>query len=467
MEVDSEYIQELINRPGESLAVEIKRWIDPDSVQGMAKIARGAMALNNFNGGYLIIGFDDKTLEPDTENIPSDVRDTFNLDKIQAIVAKYSSTPFEISVEFPERDGQLYPVIAVPPGIKTPVAAKSDLRDDNRTHLIRCDDVYFRSLNSNNTPSTTKATRNDWSKILDICFDNREADIGKFLRRHLSGITPETIRELGLVLSEGTEPELKVEELVGRLLQESKERFEAVVEERGVVLPRVGIWEVGLNLIGEVPPHSANQAFLNLIYANNPRYTGWPLWLDSQGFGDDTTDPRPFVIDNVWEALIALFGGDMDDLDFLRFDPSGRFYMLRSFQEDMYSSPRGFEPMTVFDFVLPVLRTAEALAVGISFARAMGCDPETTKLAFGFRWSSLKGRELIAWSRDRHISPGRKAYQDEVTSFIEVPLNTPLSALGDFVKQLVKSLFEVFDGFVLGDNIIEELTQNLLERRRV
>ena len=37
MEIDSSRIQELIERPGESLSVELKRWIDPDSPDGIAK----------------------------------------------------------------------------------------------------------------------------------------------------------------------------------------------------------------------------------------------------------------------------------------------------------------------------------------------------------------------------------------------------------------------------------------------
>ena len=38
MDLDSSRSQELIDRPGESLSVELKRWIDPDSSDGIAKI---------------------------------------------------------------------------------------------------------------------------------------------------------------------------------------------------------------------------------------------------------------------------------------------------------------------------------------------------------------------------------------------------------------------------------------------
>jgi hypothetical protein len=172
MEIDFSRIKTLVERPGESLSVEIKRWIDPDQPEGVAIIVRAALALRNHGGGYIVIGFDNNTLEPDKNNVPSDVRTLFHIDKIQGLVSKFASELFEVIVEFPERDGQLYPVIVVPPGVKTPVATKSDLRVSDRT-LIRTDNVYIRSLNANNIPSSTMVTWKDWSKIVVEDFTRR------------------------------------------------------------------------------------------------------------------------------------------------------------------------------------------------------------------------------------------------------------------------------------------------------
>jgi hypothetical protein len=48
----------------------------------------------------LIIGFDDKTLEPDVGHAPVDVRAPFYVDKIQTIVSRYSFDLFEVAVGF-------------------------------------------------------------------------------------------------------------------------------------------------------------------------------------------------------------------------------------------------------------------------------------------------------------------------------------------------------------------------------
>lgn len=247
-------------------------------------------------------------------------------------------------------------------------------------------------------------------------------------------------------------------------LQESEKRYCEVVGERQVQLPPHGAWEVGLLIDGDVPRHSGIQKFLNLLSSSNPRHTGWPVWLDSRGFPDKSA--RRHVFEGAWEALLVFLDSDgRNDIDFMRLSPKGRFYLRRALQDDMQSS-RKPEPMTRFDFTRPICGTAEAIAVGIAFAKAMGCDPEKTQLAFGFRWTTLKERSLVSWADPRHFLLAKgPAYQDEFITCVEVPLQTPLSALGEIVNQVVQPLFEIFDGFELEKGVVEELTHEVLETR--
>lgn len=465
MDVDVNRIRDLVDRPSESLSVEIKRWIEPNVTEGTAKIVRAVLALRNHGGGYLVIGFDNDTLKPDRENVPDDVKAKFHHDKIQALVSRFASEPFEIAIEFPERDGQIYPVIAVPPGVKTPVAARSDLKASD-AKVISAGDVYVRSLRANNTPSTAKAGWQDWPALVETCFDNREADIGRFLRRHLGGLTPETLQEFGTAMAKAAQPKATTEELLRRLLQESEDRYNIAVKETQPKLPEHGTWETALILNGDVPAHGATRDFLNLLDSSNPDYTGWPVWLDSRGSTNQSS--RPHVVDGVWEALIvgleSEWGGD--HIDFMRLDPKGRFYLRRALQDDISRSNRAPKPMIALDFGLVTIRTAEAIAVGLSFAKAMGCDSERTVLNFAFRWKRLKGRQLTSWANPgRYISPTRSAYQDEVLSFVDVPLEIPLSALSEYVHRVTQPIFEVFDGFALSKEVTEDLTRKLVERR--
>lgn len=147
--------RDFLARPREGLAVELKQWIDPSTPEGTAKIVRACIALRNSNGGRLIIGFRDDS-SPDVGNAPPDPRPSFSVDAIQAIVSRYSAEPFAIDVQFYEVGGQTIPVIAVPPGVRTPVAAKADLRDHSGKVLVRDHAVYVRSVQSNNVVSSTE-----------------------------------------------------------------------------------------------------------------------------------------------------------------------------------------------------------------------------------------------------------------------------------------------------------------------
>jgi hypothetical protein len=413
----------------------------------------------------LHLGVSKHPLKPLFDEAPSNVREIFHIDKIQGMVAKYSSDPFEVTVEFPKRDEQYFPVIIIPTGIKTPVAAKSDFSSNGKI-LIRVDTVYVRSLSSNNTPSTTQAKSKDWNRLTEVCFDNREADIGRFIRRHLGSIGADQLNSLATVFNKNLKPEVSNEDLLREYIQESEQHYEQALIDRADTLPEHGAWEVGLILQGEVPHHATNQEFLNLLNSSNPGYTGRPVWQSNRKLGNEN---YPYVIDGGWEELlIFLKGGLSNYIDFMRLHPRGKFFLRRALQDDMGNTNRSPQALTTLDFSLTIEQTAEAIAVGIAFAKAMGCLPEETALAFAFKWTKLKGRKISSWARSnfgRSIPSIYSAYQDEVITFANVPLDMPLSAISQYVNQTVKPLFEIFGGFTLSEDSIEGITRKLIERR--
>jgi len=78
-------------------------------------------------------------------------------------------------------------------------------------------------------------------------------------------------------------------------------------------------------------------------------------------------------------------------IDFLRLDPRGSFYLLRILQDDLRKQ---VVPGRTLEPIVAILRVAEAIAVGLAFVKALGFDDATTKLAYAFQWTRLKGREL-------------------------------------------------------------------------
>ncbi|GAH13019.1 unnamed protein product, partial [marine sediment metagenome] len=58
------------------------------------------------------------------------------------------------------------------------------------------------------------------------------------------------------------------------------------------------------------------------------------------------------------------------------------------------------------------------------------------------------------------------AYQDDVTSQAIVPLETPSSAIAEYVYPITRTVFEAFEGVEIDISVIEDLIQRLIERRR-
>ncbi|OKO72920.1 hypothetical protein [Bradyrhizobium sp. NAS96.2] len=90
MKAPQSQIDDLVARPAESLPVEIKSWIGPTSREGIAKVVRACLAMRNQNGGFLVIGFNDKTLQLETNGRPQNVREVFHTDRIQSATGSRS-----------------------------------------------------------------------------------------------------------------------------------------------------------------------------------------------------------------------------------------------------------------------------------------------------------------------------------------------------------------------------------------
>ena len=188
MDIEENQITSLLRQPSEGLQVEIKNWVDPRTDESIGKIIKTIFAIRNRNGGFLIIGFDDDTLLPGRYSLDQSVDKLYHVDTIQALVSRYANSPFEVAVPIRDRDGQLHPVIVVPEGVRVPAVVKRNLVANGSKKLLDLGDVYFRTLLSNGTPSSARILPSDYPELMDICFENREADIGRFLRRHLSGV---------------------------------------------------------------------------------------------------------------------------------------------------------------------------------------------------------------------------------------------------------------------------------------
>jgi hypothetical protein len=456
-------LRALLGNPSESLDIELKRWIDPATADGIAKIVKGCIALRNNNGGKLIIGFTDAG-QPDLGQVPANVRDAFHVDVVQGFVGKYSSELFPVEVQFGEREGTCYPVITVPSGVRSPVTAKRNIGPPDKP-LVKDHAVYVRSLSSNNTVSSSEARRGDWERLIQMCFDNREADIGAFVRRHLTGVN---LGQLALLLSGSGD--VTVQTVVDRareMLSKGRKRFRAEAKKRQVEVPQVGFREVGVVIDGDAPEHRATDRLLQQLFVVQPRHTGWPAWVDCRRFSRATD--QPYVYKGKWEAfLIELDEGPFiaPHIDFWLIDPRGRFYQSTAYEDDLRQPVRAPEPGTQLDFLLQISRVAEIISVALSFGRSMEFDSSKSSLAFAFHWSSRSGRHLTSWVEPmRSFGARRPARQSSIVTNVTVPLDTPRSAIATHVNLAVRDLFALFGGMEFDSQVINRIVEGTLQIR--
>ncbi len=483
MAASQDIIDDLVRNPREHLAAEIKNWIDPNSEAGKAKIVKGCIALRNHNGGYFQAGFVNGTWAPDAGNAPEDVRSAWDSDEIQRLVRNHASEAFEVHVRFAERDSQEYPVLEIEAGVQSPVAARKEIPDPDEPEkkLVERNTVYVRSLSSNGTASTTKALHGDWPALAKRCSDNREAEIGDFLRRNLDRVQVGRLARAAAEVYESMPPAQPPGAVLAEEFRRAgHERFQQEKQRRDLLyMPRHGSWEAAFVIEGEFDPPNLDEGFLNLINAANPRYSGWPVWIDSRGFykedGAPDEEAAPYTFEGGWEAFIhdVAGGGDVArrHIDFWRAEPAGRFYLYGAFQDDLSTGPNAPEPLTELDWVIPILRVAEVVGVAASFARAMGAAQNAT-LHHAFRWDGLGGRELSAWAqsgleaaRYGFVEPGRKSRQSQVLSLVSVPLDAPDSVLGRYVREATALLYSAYSGFAPPPGTVEDLTDQVLTRR--
>jgi len=457
MDTSQERIDTLIAAPSESLNVELKRWIDPTTARGIAKIAIGCIALRNRNGGFLVIGIDDTTMLPDENRPEGDVTQLFHPDRIQQIVSQFASTLFEVKVRFAQRDGLLFPVIAVDEGVRIPVAAKRELLDAGK-HLIRQDAVYFRTLKANGVVSSSAATHGDWTDILDVCFENREADIGRFLRRHLGPHTP-MLEELGQPKKQNT----PLQRAQTALLTGDRKRIAALDSEefRGSAqrYKELGAWTVALAFDPPLSATDTDRSFMRTIGWANPQYTGWPVWLDAASM---PAEYQPRKKAGGWETVILNRDNFVaEHAEFQWVHAKGEFYLWRVYQDDLTEK---VEPGTALDFGLLIYRFAEAIAVGLAFAKALNiADAE---LCFAFRADKLSGRVARGWANPERYLPVRgKAYDDAVEGYTVLPADTAVSAIAPYVQQAVAPIAGAFGGPELSAEMVEPFVQRLVSRR--
>jgi hypothetical protein len=296
---------------------------------------------------------------------------------------------------------------------------------------------------------------------MKACFDNREADIGAFVRRHLAGLTPEILQSAVAAVATSTQAKITPDDILDKGFQ----RFADALAERGSQLPDIGYWETSAVVDSIENPPEATQELLYRLRAIRHDHSGWPPWTIIHNPTVPALNPR--VVSGTWEALMDTMSDlPLPMLDYWQLDPKGVFYHIRALEDDIREPAPGVQPRTRLDYHLVVYRVTEAVSAVLQMARELGGQGDQL-IDFAFRWRGLRGRTLGSWGRPGSLLRQQgSAYDDIVTTAIQVPMDVPESAIPSHVYRAVRRLFHAFEGCDLPQRLIEGISADVLGRRR-
>jgi hypothetical protein len=430
----NEDLQELVRSPREDMNIELKRWMDMGDKNVQAKLAKELLALHNYGGGYLVIGFrNEHPAVPDAENRPRDLS-SFSTDAFNNIIKKFAEPAFHcIShvVKHPET-GEEYPVIVAPGGSKMPVRCKADAADGKS---IKVDTYYTRRPGPESSPLQTAA---EWDALLHRCLLSRKEELMSSLysllgsgQAVLAGAAPpapsspfddlRTFRDSAVT---------RLETMQGEMLP----------EDSAARLPH-GRYVLSARIVGDLKEVTPKE-MLNFLQGL-PRYTGWsPLYvftrpeLEPYLFGDDVVE--------CWLARDPKEVRDAGHSDFWQVSLNGNITLVRGHQEDgahegMPEAGEGIEitlpAWRVAEFILRVRHLGEKLAKG----------PFSLQLIV--QWEGLKGRKLFSHGGRRALRENYIARDDSYLREAEVSVDRIDAALPAVVADLITPLLRRFSFF--------------------
>lgn len=150
-------------------------------------------------------------------------------------------------------------------------------------------------------------------------------------------------------------------------------------------------------------------------------------------------------------------------VDFSRIEAAGKFYYLEGLRDDMVAQVK---PGQHLEFTIETRRVTETIAAVLEFSKRY-CGPDSeNNLSVVFRWKGLEGRILSTWaSPDRRLSGAGTAHQDKIVAETEIPVSTPINAIGLHVEKVLKPVFRLFDGKEFESSVIQDIVEETLGRR--
>lgn len=430
----------------ETLAVELKEWLDPTQDEAKAILAKAILALANYGGGHIVIGFSMQDGVYRSLPAPDGILEKYDHDCLNAVAKKYCDPAIHLGCEIVGSGTQRHPIISVPGNHSVPIRCAKDGPGLNH---VRHNKYYIRRPGP---ASEEIQTADEWRLLIRRCVVADKSQLVDDMRAILS---PET----SITVSKKRENEMSSHK---EWVKQSVERMETIVKDAHGSTDKgpyaKGGWYGAYSFD---PPLSGillkdiSEQLRNCV----GRETGWPIGQFPPRSG------QPYPHDGVLEmSLIEEFNDPLSG-DYWRASPLGKFIIFRGMQEDSKDELFGGKyEKPAFNFTTPVWRLAELLLHATRFANEFSVS-EKRSATVSVDWYGLKNRQLTADISKYGTLLERHSKQDKVHSEIVIPdVSRIQEQLPEIVEQLTKPLYELFDFFEMPMQTIQNEINTLLRR---
>ena len=258
---EQSHLQMLVEDPREDLDREYKNWLDLKNKENKGTLAKAAIAMVNYGGGFIIIGFKHPDLQ--SYECPKDIP-LITQDLVNSVISAYADPSFHCTVQnIRTRVGISHVVISTPATLTQPVISKKGTANDS---IIK-DRCYIRKPGPRSEPCTSE----EWRDLLRRCVLANRDDLLESIRSIVSGqaeVSPSVPTVFEKLKSFCLAANDRWQELISDKPESSPSRFP------------LGYYEMGFSLIGASQASDLPNLKNRLHTARKIQFTGWSSFLD-------------------------------------------------------------------------------------------------------------------------------------------------------------------------------------------
>lgn len=414
-------LEALFGLQGETLATELKAWLDLSTPEGKANLAKAAIALANHGGGTIVMGLRESSTGPlISEPLPSNIP-RYNVDDVNAAINRYADPSVHCDVVhlLHPTSRHEHAFVVVPGGHRTPIMSVRDLPGKIASQV-----AYIRKAGPKSEPPYTSE---EWRVLITRCVQNEREALLDSIRIILQGQSLERAE---------TEEVDKLEAFQKSSRARWKKMLESVPSDSPVRFQH-GSYEQVYKVLDVAPTPDLREVKNRLSKASEIKMTGWGPFVFF------TRPPiGPIPAGDAIEAWLGYAENGVSDprhADFWRVSRDGFLYEIRGFDEDFTEKAK---PGTVLDLTTPIWRIGETILYVARYAELFADDPE---IAMQIEYRGLAGRELRSIFDQRYLSYDRRCVIDSLVIRGQQRASVITDNTVEVLMALLSPLYEAFD----------------------